>query len=104
MLINEKVAIVLIIVSSFVFTGCIAKDVKYTDQQKRMQRCEQYIDREREQCLRGDYITLEEYKDDFEAYKKSKEKEAEKEQFTLPEKPVSDVKPTVSADEKPKSK
>lgn len=56
-------------------TGCIAKDVEFTEQQKRMQRCDQYVDREREECLKGSPVTIDDYKDDYRAYQRAKERE-----------------------------
>jgi hypothetical protein len=67
-----------IIVSVILLTGCIAKDVDFTEQQQRMQRCDQYIEQDRDRCLRGEPVTIEDYKDDFRDYQKSKEIEAEK--------------------------
>lgn len=55
----------------------MAKDVNFSEQQKRMQRCDQYIERDRDLCLRGDHVTIEDYKEDFRDYKKSKQKEAD---------------------------
>jgi hypothetical protein len=57
--------------------GCMATDVEFTEQQKRMQRCDQYTDRDRDICLRGYAVTIEEYKQDYKDYRKSKQKEAE---------------------------
>lgn len=62
----------------------MAKDITFNEQQKRMQRCDQYIDRERERCFQGDHVTIEDYKDDYADYRKSKEKEANKAQLKLP--------------------
>lgn len=78
-------------------SACVAKDIEFNEQQKRMQRCEQYIDREKERCLQGEHVTIEDYKDDYDAYKKSKEKEAKKEQLKLPVTP----KPLTKPEDKP---
>lgn len=55
--------------------GCVAKDLKLTEQQKRMQRCEQYIDRQQEECLQGGHVTIDDYNDDYNAFIKAKERE-----------------------------
>ncbi|MFT6270296.1 MAG: hypothetical protein ACJAVV_003130 [Alphaproteobacteria bacterium] len=67
-----------VLLSSSLLAGCMAKDITFNDQQKRMQRCDQYIDRDRDLCLRGDHVTIEDYKEDFRDYTKSKQKEADK--------------------------
>lgn len=87
-------------VSIIILSACVAKDVSYNEQQKRMLRCEQYIERERERCLQGDYVTIEDYKDDYRAYERSKQKEAEKDKskIIIPD-PV--VKPAIKTEDKP---
>jgi hypothetical protein len=80
-------------------SGCVAKDIEFNEQQKRMQRCEQYIDREKERCLQGDHVTIEDYKDDYDAYRKSKEKEAKKAQLKLPV-----TKPLIKPEDKPETR
>lgn len=60
-------------------SGCIAKNVDYSEQQLRMQRCDQYVDKQRDDCLRGEAVTIEDYKDDYKAYKKSRKNEADEE-------------------------
>lgn len=87
-------------VSIIILSACVAKDVSYNEQQKRMLRCDQYIERERERCLQGDYVTIEDYKDDYRAYERSKQKEAEKDKpkIIIPD-PV--VKPPIKTEDKP---
>jgi|GEM_PF-2041475 len=76
-------------------SGCVAKDVVFNEQQKRMQRCEQYVDREREACLQGDFVSIQDYKDEYDAFQRSNEKQKEKEKIkvTIPvaPKPVDPV-------------
>lgn len=81
-------------------SACMANEVTNNEQQKRMQRCEQYIDREREQCLQGDHVTIEDYKEDYRAYQKSKQQEADKARQTLILSPKAAVKPVVNLEEK----
>lgn len=67
-------------------TGCMAKDAEFTEQQKRMQRCDQYVDREREDCLKGSPVTIDDYKDDYRAYQRAKEREEKQKEINLLEK------------------
>lgn len=87
--------------AAILLSGCMAKDLEFTEQQKRMQRCEQYIDREKERCLQGDHVTIEDYKDDYKEYKKSKEKEATKAKLKLPVIPKPVKKPEDKPEDKP---
>lgn len=88
-------------------SACMAKDIELSDQQKRMQRCDQYIDRERDACLRGETITIEEYQDELRKYEKSRAKEAENtkyeiEPFIGPHRSKSsETQPPVKKEEKP---
>lgn len=43
-----------------------------------MARCDQYIGQGRDMCLRGEPVTIDDFKEDFTDYTKSKAKEAEK--------------------------
>jgi len=99
MLKNRKCAVAVTGVIGILLSACMAKDVVYTDQQKRMQRCDQYIDREREQCLKGDYVTIDEYQDDYKEYKKSKEEEEKKDQLKLPKTTNPPAKPMIKLEE-----
>lgn len=74
---KQSVYFVSLIMSMAFLMGCVAKDIEFTEQQKRMQRCEQYIERQREECLQGMPVTIEDYKDDYRAYEKSRAREAE---------------------------
>ena len=60
-----------------ILSGCMAKDVPYSEQQQRMARCDQYIERERDMCLRGEAVTIEDFNEDFKDYKKSRAEEGE---------------------------
>lgn len=74
--------------------GCVAKDIEHTEQQKRMQRCDQYVDKQREECLQGMPVTIDDYKDDYRAYKKSRAKEEdENKPIILPKKEKEEDKP-----------
>ncbi len=64
-------------------SGCMAKDVEFTEQQKRMQRCDQYVDREREECLKGSPVTMDDYRDDYRAYQRAREREEEQNKIEL---------------------
>ncbi len=63
----------ILILSATMLFSCLSKDVYYTDQQKRMQRCEQYIEASRERCLRGETVTIEDYKQDYREFIKKSE-------------------------------
>jgi hypothetical protein len=87
-------------------TACVAKDINLSEQQKRMQRCDQYIDRARDDCLRGETITIDDYKDDFRAYERSRAREAENnkpkiEPFIQSQKDNSAEKPAIDVIVKP---
>lgn len=41
-----------------------------SEQQQRMARCDQYVDSAREQCLRGDNVTIEDFKKDYKEFEK----------------------------------
>lgn len=69
---------VLLVICMSMLLGCVAKDVALNEQQKRMLRCDQYNDRDRELCLQGMHVTIEDYKDDYKNFKKSKQEEADK--------------------------
>jgi hypothetical protein len=49
---------------------------KHSEQQERMLRCDQYIGDQREDCLRGAAVTIDDYNDDYKNYQKNKVKEA----------------------------
>lgn len=89
---NKIIGLGLLMCSS-ILTGCIAKDVAFTEQQKRMQRCDKYLDRERDKCLQGEHVRIEDYQDDYKAFKKSERKAAEQKQTKLPK--VIVPKPTI---------
>jgi hypothetical protein len=97
---NKRNIPIIIGVSIIMLSACVAKDVSYNEQQKRMQRCEQYIDRERERCFQGDYVTIEDYKEDYRAYERSKQKEAEKDKQKVIIIPESTVIPAVKPEDK----
>lgn len=60
-------------------TGCMMPiEGAHSEQQKRMLRCDQYIDEQRETCLRGEAVTIDDFKDDYKDYQKSKKQEAQK--------------------------
>jgi hypothetical protein len=48
----------------------MSKGIEMTEQQKRMQRCDQYIEMAREQCLRGDNVTIEDYKEEYREFER----------------------------------
>lgn len=74
----NKHVILLAVVSPIMLTACMSPiEGKHSEQQQRMLRCDQYIGEQRESCLRGDSVTIDDYKDDYKNYKKSKAKEAE---------------------------
>ncbi|WP_284215575.1 hypothetical protein [Agaribacter marinus] len=59
--------------------ACMHKDAVNNEHQQRMQRCEQYVGMAQNDCLKGENVTIEEYKDDFREFKKDlKQKNAEK--------------------------
>jgi len=66
----------------------------HSEQQERMMRCDQYIGDQREDCLRGEAVTIDDYKDDLKNYNKSKKQEAIEEEGPVikksTEKPVNE--------------
>nr|WP_136251291.1 hypothetical protein [Ningiella ruwaisensis] len=56
--------------ATVVLSGCISKNVEMTENQQRMQRCDQYIDMAREQCLRGENVTIDDYQEEYRAFEK----------------------------------
>lgn len=67
-------AIVACCVMSTFLLGCMSKEVGYSDQQKRMVRCDQYIGNDREECLRGMAVTIEDYKADYREFERDEQK------------------------------
>ncbi|MFC4701132.1 hypothetical protein ACFO4O_13240 [Glaciecola siphonariae] len=55
---------------SFTLGGCMSKGVEMTDQQQRMARCDQYVDMSRDQCLRGENVTIDDYKEEYKDFEK----------------------------------
>lgn len=75
---KNKNLILLAVLSPIMLTACMTPiEGKHSEQQQRMLRCDQYIGEQRETCLRGDSVTIDDYKADYKNYKKSKAKEAE---------------------------
>jgi hypothetical protein len=62
--------ILFLCLSALVQTGCMSKGIEMTDQQKRMQRCDQYVDMARESCLRGENVTIEDYKEEYRGFER----------------------------------
>jgi hypothetical protein len=60
----------LLAISALGLSACMSKGIEMTEQQKRMQRCDQYIDMAREQCLRGDNVTIEDYREEYREFEK----------------------------------
>jgi len=56
--------------SALGLSGCMSKGIEMTEQQQRMQRCDQYIEMARDQCLRGDNVTIEDYKEEYREFEK----------------------------------
>jgi hypothetical protein len=86
------------LLATILLGGCVAKNINFTEQQKeqqrRMQRCDQYIERDRELCLQGEHITIEDYKDDYKDFKKDKQKQedAQKANEQVPSLPTPIIK------------
>ncbi|MFW8591443.1 hypothetical protein ACOI22_11615 [Glaciecola sp. 2405UD65-10] len=81
-------ALPLACISAIFISGCMTPQTgPRTEQQKRMVRCDQYIDEQRDTCLRGEAVTIDDYKEDLKNYKKSKQKEALENQKVIPPKP-----------------
>lgn len=59
-----------ICLSTIGLTACMSKDIEMTEQQKRMQRCDQYVDMARESCLRGENVTIEDYKEEYRGFER----------------------------------
>ncbi len=49
-------------------SGCLNSDYAHSESQLRMQRCEQYVGMNKNRCLNGELVTIEEYKEDLEEY------------------------------------
>lgn len=70
-------AIPLACITAICISGCMTPQTgPRTEQQKRMVRCDQYIDEQRDACLRGEAVTIDDYKEDLKNYKKSRKKES----------------------------
>jgi hypothetical protein len=69
---------ILVGAATILMSGCMSKDVAYTDQQKRMMRCDQYIGESREECLRGMAVTIEDYKADWREFERDEKKSVKK--------------------------
>jgi hypothetical protein len=59
-------------------SACMSKDIEMTEQQQRMQRCDQYIESVREDCLRGMNVTIEDYQEEYRAFERSQQTELKK--------------------------
>lgn len=96
MMMRKKWFVVSLMLSSVLSYGCMSKEVVTNEQQKRMQRCEQYTDRDREDCLRGEHVTIEDYKDDYKDFKKEQQKvnSKDKQKLILATPPVVSEKET----------
>ncbi|MFC3122904.1 hypothetical protein [Agaribacter flavus] len=58
--------------------ACMSKEAVNNEHQLRMQRCEQYVGMAQINCLKGQNVTIDEYKDDYREFKKDqKQKEAD---------------------------
>lgn len=68
---------ILLSASAVLMSGCISKEVGYSDQQKRMMRCDQYIGDTKADCLRGIAVTIEDYKADWREFERDKKKKRE---------------------------
>jgi hypothetical protein len=75
---NNFITVAFVFTAS-ILTGCMAKEITFNEHQKRMQRCEQYIERDRDICMQGGHVTIEDYKDDYKDFEKQNKKQAEKE-------------------------
>lgn len=66
------------IFASLMLSACMSKDIEMTEQQQRMQRCDQYIESVREDCLRGMNVTIEDYQEEYRAFERSQQSELKK--------------------------
>jgi hypothetical protein len=62
-----KIAIITLVVG---ISGCMSKGIEMTEQQQRMARCDQYVGMARDQCQRGENVTIEDYKEEYKEFEK----------------------------------
>lgn len=73
----KKLSVVVVLGMSCLVSACLSPTAgKHSEQQERMLRCDQYIGDQRETCLQGEAVTIDDYKEDFKNYQKSKAQEA----------------------------
>lgn len=63
----------LVVIVVLFTSGCINSDYVNSESQVRMQRCEQYIGMNKERCLNGELVTIEEYKEDLQDFQQKTE-------------------------------
>jgi len=78
---SKSLGIVSSIAITIALSGCMSKGLEMTDQQQRMARCDQYIEMARDQCLRGDNVTIDDYNEEYKDFEKDlREKQAKLEE------------------------
>jgi len=90
------------VLTTLLLSGCMSSEAGYSEQQKRMLRCDQYLGETREECLRGMAVTIEDYKTDWREFERSEKQKREAQAIDLKaQKPV-DEKPIEIIEEPPK--
>jgi membrane protein involved in colicin uptake len=62
--------VILFITALLSLSGCMSKGIEMTEQQQRMARCDQYVGMSREDCQRGENVTIEDYKDEYKEFER----------------------------------
>ena len=80
--------------SVVMLSACMSSESGYSEQQKRMLRCDQYVGETRDECLRGVAVTVEDYKDDYREFERTEQKKKEAQNKILKkEKPKTEEDP-----------
>lgn len=74
----KKVGVMCAFVFVLLLTGCISKGIEMTEQQQRMARCDQYIEMARDDCLRGENVTIDDYNDEYRVFEKNVREQKER--------------------------
>lgn len=67
---TKSTTVTLLIIALATLSGCMSKGVEMTEQQQRMARCDQYVGMSRDDCQRGENVTIEDYKDEYKEFER----------------------------------
>ena len=76
---RATVKALLVVFSCFYLSACISDQKVSSEQQARMQRCDQYIDKARDDCLSGMPVTIKDYKTDYKEFERTEKERIDKE-------------------------